>query len=106
MNAAGRCKPLRAGRFLALLCALLRTLLSRYFLWDSIDAIVQFEALGFVLHGLACLAIYLLSFVSHSTSLYFSLKCFIAATIPGVLRLAMSALGSVRPVGSRELYIP
>ncbi|KAJ7510104.1 DUF887-domain-containing protein [Mycena galericulata] len=35
---------------------------SGYFLWDSIDAIVQFEDLSFVLHGLACLAIYLLSF--------------------------------------------
>ncbi|KAJ7744963.1 TLC domain-containing protein [Mycena maculata] len=33
-----------------------------YFLWDSIEAIVNFEDIGFVLHGLACLAIYLLSF--------------------------------------------
>ncbi|KAJ7137668.1 TLC domain-containing protein [Mycena epipterygia] len=33
-----------------------------YFLWDSIDAILNFEDVGFVLHGLACLAIYLLSF--------------------------------------------
>ncbi|KAJ6597184.1 TLC domain-containing protein [Mycena vulgaris] len=35
---------------------------SGYFLWDSIDAIVNFEDLGFVLHGLACLGIYLSSF--------------------------------------------
>ncbi|KAJ7047074.1 DUF887-domain-containing protein [Mycena alexandri] len=33
-----------------------------YFLWDTIDALVNFEDIGFVLHGLACLAIYLLSF--------------------------------------------
>ncbi|KAJ6463819.1 TLC domain-containing protein [Mycena vitilis] len=33
-----------------------------YFLWDSIDAIFNFEDIGFVLHGLACFAIYLLSF--------------------------------------------
>ncbi|KAJ7709597.1 DUF887-domain-containing protein [Mycena rosella] len=35
---------------------------SGYFLWDSIDTLVNFEDLGFVLHGLACLAIYLFSF--------------------------------------------
>ncbi|KAJ6525724.1 DUF887-domain-containing protein [Mycena capillaripes] len=33
-----------------------------YFLWDSLDAIFNFEDIGFVLHGLACFAIYLLSF--------------------------------------------
>ncbi|KAJ7085790.1 DUF887-domain-containing protein [Mycena belliarum] len=35
---------------------------SAYFLWDSIDAIVNFEDFGFVLHGVACLGIYLFSF--------------------------------------------
>ncbi|KAJ7286121.1 DUF887-domain-containing protein [Mycena rebaudengoi] len=33
-----------------------------YFLWDLIDAIINFVDIGFVLHGVACLAIYLLSF--------------------------------------------
>ncbi|KAJ7775139.1 TLC domain-containing protein [Mycena metata] len=33
-----------------------------YFLWDTIESLVNFEDIGFVLHGLACLAIYLLSF--------------------------------------------
>ncbi|KAJ7157010.1 TLC domain-containing protein [Mycena crocata] len=35
---------------------------SGYFLWDSIDAMVNFENIGFVAHGLACFAIYLGSF--------------------------------------------
>ncbi|KAF7311497.1 TLC domain-containing protein [Mycena kentingensis (nom. inval.)] len=35
---------------------------SGYFLWDTFDAIVNFDNIGFVLHGLACFAIYLLSF--------------------------------------------
>ncbi|KAJ7444841.1 TLC domain-containing protein [Mycena latifolia] len=40
----------------------LQAVASGYFLWDSIDAIVNFEDLGFVLHGLACLGIYVFSF--------------------------------------------
>jgi len=31
-------------------------------LWDSLDAIYNFENIGFVLHGILCLLIYLLSF--------------------------------------------
>ncbi|KAJ7905847.1 DUF887-domain-containing protein [Mycena olivaceomarginata] len=33
-----------------------------YFLWDLLDAVVNFEDLGFVLHGISCFAIYFLSF--------------------------------------------
>lgn len=33
-----------------------------YFLWDTIDAIVNFTDLGFVLHGLACVMTYSLTF--------------------------------------------
>ncbi|KAF7338063.1 TLC domain-containing protein [Mycena venus] len=33
-----------------------------YFLWDLMDAVWNFEDVGFVLHGLACFAIYFLSF--------------------------------------------
>lgn len=33
-----------------------------YFLWDTIDAIVNFTDLGFVLHGLACTVVYSLTF--------------------------------------------
>ncbi|KAJ6502282.1 DUF887-domain-containing protein [Mycena sanguinolenta] len=33
-----------------------------YFLWDLLDAIFNFEDVGFVLHGAACFAIYFLSF--------------------------------------------
>lgn len=39
-------------------------LLHRYFLWDTIDAIVNFTDLGFVFHGLACVVTYSLTFVS------------------------------------------
>ncbi|KNZ79336.1 hypothetical protein J132_10687 [Termitomyces sp. J132] len=35
-----------------------------YFLWDSLDAVVNFTDVGFVVHGVACLAIYAMSFVS------------------------------------------
>ncbi|RDB21125.1 putative TLC domain-containing protein C17A2.02c [Hypsizygus marmoreus] len=33
-----------------------------YFLWDTLDAIVNFTDLGFVAHGIACLAIYVMSY--------------------------------------------
>ncbi|KAK7054660.1 hypothetical protein VNI00_003123 [Paramarasmius palmivorus] len=33
-----------------------------YFLWDTLDAIVNFEDAGFVAHGIACSAIYMMSF--------------------------------------------
>ncbi|KAH7926656.1 DUF887-domain-containing protein [Leucogyrophana mollusca] len=33
-----------------------------YFLWDSFDAVVHFVDIGFVLHGVACLAIYTLAY--------------------------------------------
>ncbi|KAH7910758.1 DUF887-domain-containing protein [Hygrophoropsis aurantiaca] len=33
-----------------------------YFLWDSLDAMVHFIDVGFVCHGIACLAIYTLGF--------------------------------------------
>lgn len=34
-----------------------------YFLWDTIDAIVNFTDLGFVLHGMACTVTYIITFV-------------------------------------------
>ncbi|KAF8643855.1 hypothetical protein AX16_008872 [Volvariella volvacea WC 439] len=33
-----------------------------YFLWDALDAVINFIDLGFVAHGISCLTIYLLSF--------------------------------------------
>ncbi|KDQ60907.1 hypothetical protein JAAARDRAFT_191041 [Jaapia argillacea MUCL 33604] len=33
-----------------------------YFLWDSIETIVRFSDIGFVIHGLACLMIYAMGF--------------------------------------------
>nr|GAT55507.1 predicted protein [Mycena chlorophos] len=36
-----------------------------YFMWDSLDAIVHFDNIGFVLHGLTCGAIYILSFTPY-----------------------------------------
>ncbi len=40
--------------------------MGRYFIWDTVDAIINFVDIGFVVHGLACLAIYLGSFVRRS----------------------------------------
>ncbi|KAJ7074199.1 TLC domain-containing protein [Mycena amicta] len=34
-----------------------------YFLWDSLDSILNFDNIGFVLHGLTCGSIYFLSFI-------------------------------------------
>ncbi|EPQ57986.1 DUF887-domain-containing protein [Gloeophyllum trabeum ATCC 11539] len=33
-----------------------------YFLWDALDSILYFQDVGFVVHGLACLAIYAMAF--------------------------------------------
>jgi len=33
-----------------------------YFLWDIVDAVLHFESVGFVLHGIACLAVFGLSY--------------------------------------------
>ena len=35
----------------------------RYFLWDALDAIINFIDAGFVAHGIACFAIFFLSYV-------------------------------------------
>lgn len=38
-------------------------ILIRYFLWDALDAIINFIDAGFVAHGIACFAIFFLSYV-------------------------------------------
>ena len=38
-------------------------ILVRYFLWDALDAIINFTDVGFVAHGIACFAIFFLSYV-------------------------------------------
>ncbi|GJF00569.1 TLC domain-containing protein [Phanerochaete sordida] len=43
-----------------------------YFIWDTIDAIVNFTDLGFVLHGLACVVTYSLTFTPYLQ--YFSCR--------------------------------
>jgi len=55
----------RAGTVQAIACG--------YFLWDSLDAIVNFTDIGFVIHGLACLAIYMLSFKPFLA--YYAVRC-------------------------------
>lgn len=35
-----------------------------YFLWDSLDAIVNYVDFGFIVHGVACTLVYGLSYVS------------------------------------------
>ncbi|KAJ6630550.1 TLC domain-containing protein [Mycena sp. CBHHK59/15] len=49
-----------------------------YFLWDSIDAILNFVDVGFVLHGLACLAIYTFSFKPFLA--YYASRCLLWET--------------------------
>jgi len=37
-----------------------------YFIWDSLDAIINFVDFGFIVHGIACTLVYGLSYVSIS----------------------------------------
>jgi len=46
---------------------------SGYFLWDTIDAVVNFTDVGFVIHALACLVIYMLSFKPFLA--YYAVRC-------------------------------
>ncbi|KAF5373927.1 hypothetical protein D9758_000750 [Tetrapyrgos nigripes] len=54
---------------------------SAYFVWDTLDAIVNFTDLGFVVHGAACSAIYLMSFTPFLA--YYASRCLLweASTI-------------------------
>ncbi|ESK84900.1 duf887 family protein [Moniliophthora roreri MCA 2997] len=49
-----------------------------YFLWDSLDAIVNFEDPGFVAHGVACSMIYLLAF--NPFLAYYAARCLLWET--------------------------
>ncbi|CDO77932.1 hypothetical protein BN946_scf184679.g11 [Trametes cinnabarina] len=44
----------RVGRTLAVACG--------YFLWDALDALINFDDLGFLIHGVACLTLYMMAF--------------------------------------------
>jgi len=44
-----------------------------YFLWDTIDMIIHFEALGFVAHGTACFFVYFLCFRPFLA--YYGVRC-------------------------------
>ncbi|KAF8921023.1 TLC domain-containing protein [Mucidula mucida] len=57
---------------------LLTAVASGYFLWDTLDAIINFIDLGFVLHGLACLAIYVGSFKPFLA--YYAARCLLWET--------------------------
>ncbi|KAF8637325.1 hypothetical protein AX17_002827 [Amanita inopinata Kibby_2008] len=46
-----------------------------YFLWDSLDAIVNFIDMGFIIHGLACFAIYIMSFKPFVS--YYATRCLV-----------------------------
>jgi hypothetical protein len=48
----------------------------RYFLWDTLDASVNFADLGFVIHGAACLMIYTFAFVGNFHSYFFPSQSF------------------------------
>jgi len=49
-----------------------------YFLWDSVDAIVNFTDLGFVIHGVACFAIYTMSYKPFVA--YYGTRCLLWET--------------------------
>ncbi|KAF8077735.1 TLC domain-containing protein [Lyophyllum atratum] len=49
-----------------------------YFLWDSIDAIVNFTDIGFVIHGVACFAIYIMSYKPFVA--YYGTRCLLWET--------------------------
>jgi len=49
-----------------------------YFLWDTLDSIVNFVDLGFVLHGIACLSIYWMSYKPFLA--YYAARCLLWET--------------------------
>jgi hypothetical protein len=55
----------RAGFVQAIACG--------YFLWDSLDAIINFIDIGFVVHGLACFTIYIIGFKPFLS--YYGVRC-------------------------------
>ncbi|KAF9030820.1 DUF887-domain-containing protein [Hymenopellis radicata] len=52
---------------------LMTSVASGYFLWDALDAIVNFSDIGFVIHGVACFTIYMGSFRPFVA--YFTARC-------------------------------
>ncbi|KAF9014057.1 TLC domain-containing protein [Cyathus striatus] len=46
---------------------------SGYFLWDTLDAIINFTDLGFVIHGAACFTIYIMSYRPFVQ--YYAIRC-------------------------------
>ncbi|KAI0780423.1 DUF887-domain-containing protein [Trametes elegans] len=44
----------RVGRTVAVACG--------YFLWDTLDAIINFDDIGFLVHGASCLTLYMMAF--------------------------------------------
>ncbi|KAK0241661.1 DUF887-domain-containing protein [Armillaria nabsnona] len=46
---------------------------SGYFLWDALEAISNWSDIGFVIHGLACLSVYMLSFKPFVA--YYTARC-------------------------------
>ncbi|GAW09653.1 TLC domain-containing protein [Lentinula edodes] len=52
---------------------LLQAIASAYFVWDTIDAIINYTDFGFIVHGLACSLIYLLSFKPFLS--YYAARC-------------------------------
>jgi len=57
---------------------LLQGIACGYFLWDSLDAIINFTDIGFVIHGVSCLALYLLGYMPFLA--YFGVRCLLWET--------------------------
>lgn len=77
------------------------TSISSYFLWDSLDAIINFVDLGFVIHGVLCLIVYVASFVRSVPSTRLNTYG-VPAAIRGILHRKVSSVGNVRPPSHRH----
>jgi len=44
-----------------------------YFIWDTLDGVLNFESIGFVIHGISCFLIYLMTFRPFLS--YYAIRC-------------------------------
>lgn len=73
-------------------------ILASYFLWDALDAIINFTDAGYVAHGIACFTIFFLSYVRVSPFSFFviliPLFFFFLETIYVILRYSCASMGN------------
>jgi hypothetical protein len=78
------------------------------FVWDVYDAIF-FQSAGLVVHGVACLAIFAFSFVSHALSHRFMIRADPGveslATILAIIRANLPSMGVIHPYAELEVVL-